>query len=147
MTCKDFPNKHRGNVVINSLESQLISSNITKQTTMPTITVDNPLNFSVNIDYKMEALPLKELIIKVNNINYKFNKSCNQFFNNKTDCMEVTNQQFNDLKVEFPNNNTYEIIFDYNLDIKVNCTDIKKLPPFRYEFKINWIENRSKFFF
>jgi hypothetical protein len=101
----------------------------------------NPNNFSILVNYRIEALPLKELIVKISNMSpLTFNSYCPGFNNNQTDCMEI-NETINIItggEGNCPINNTIEMEFDYNLNQRINCTGITltKIDAYKYRFNI-----------
>ena len=89
----------------------------------------------------MMALPLKELLIGFNGSNRSSNSLCNSNLtdcmeSNLTDCMEIK-KNILITKNECPINNSFEMIFDYKLDNRLNCIDAKTIGPFTYKFNIN----------
>jgi hypothetical protein len=84
----------------------------------------------------MEALPLKELLIGFNGSNSTYKSACNGNPSNLTDCMEIK-KNITITNDECPINNSFEMIFDYKLDNRLNCIDAKTIGPFNYKFNMN----------
>ena len=116
--------------------SQEISSTVSSQTgAPPNITVENPNNFEINVDYKMEALPLKELIITVNNDNRTFDDRCSVGDTDHIDCMEAQKTLSIERQEECPSHEI-ELLLDYNLDNRLGCEITKPSSPFKFIFNI-----------
>jgi hypothetical protein len=104
-------------------------------------TILNPNNFSILVNYRIEALPLKELVVKIDKMSpLTFNSSCPGFNNNQIDCMDI-NETINIItgsEGSCPIYNTIEMEFDYNLNQRINCAGITltKIDPYKYSFNI-----------
>jgi hypothetical protein len=110
----------------------LLSKNDQKHDITATVN-KNLLEFTLNFTYKLEALPLKELTVSINNSTRTYKTPCIDS-SNQTDCMLAEDTW----PIQHPmclSNNIVDIFLAYNLNNYSNCS--KGLTTLNFKHQLN----------